>query len=328
MQFRTTIDIHPLRKRIDHHKAILSLGSCFADNVAKRLARAKFPITASPTGILFNPESIADAIERFHATLGGAEPTLEVADLVVADGRYHHFDFHSALSHSNPEQAIAQMQQALTIGSRALAQSQVVIITFGTAFAYRHNDRAKIVANCHKQPHHIFTREMLSAEDIAQRYTALLHGPLQGKQVIFTISPIRHLSDGLEQNSLSKATLRVAIGKIMTECDNAEYFPSYEIVQDELRDYRFYCEDMTHPSKVAIDYVWERFSSAAFDLSTQQIAQQAEKIVAASEHRPFDATTEQHRSFCRRMLEQIAALETKWPAMQFEAEKAIFGSFL
>ena len=328
MQFQTHIQIRPFEQKIDHSQPILSLGSCFADNIAKRLQRAKFDTTAAPTGILFNPESIARAIERFDRAREdkGSLPTIK--ELHQANGVWYNYDFHSSLSHIDADVALAQMSDAVMRGAEALAEAKVVIITFGTAFVYRLNDSGEVVANCHKQPQRLFTREMLSAEDIAQRYNALLQGPLADKRVIFTLSPVRHLGDGLEQNSLSKATLRVAIAEIVAKNNNADYFPSYEIMMDELRDYRFYADDMAHPSALAVEYIWERFSQTALSCATLDAIKRIEHIMAAAEHRPFNPESDAHRAFCRKMLAECELLQRELPGVCLDSEKEYFKTYL
>lgn len=323
MEFRTIIPIEPFSRRIDHSQHILSLGSCFADNIAKRLADAKFHVTASPTGILFNPESIASAIERFAAR---HYPTM--IDLQYGNEKWFSLDFHSSLSNSDVTIALDAMRRGVDRGADAMIKADTYIITFGTAFVYRHIESDRIVANCHKLPQSHFKREMLTVEDIVGRYAALLEGVLKNKRVIFTVSPIRHLSDGMEANSLSKATLRVAIGELTKHYANTLYFPSFEIVNDELRDYRFYADDMTHPSKLAIDYIWERFSEAAFSTSTRQLIERIERITSAAAHRPFNPDSDSHRSFCRKKLEEIAALEDISTEIDWSEEKAHFASYL
>lgn len=329
MQFRTTIDVKPFEHKIDHRSRILSLGSCFATRVAEQLAHAKFSVTSSPTGILFNPESIASAIDRFDAVARGdwgAMPAAE--DLMHDNGRWFSFDFHSDFSHSAADVALQRMREGVERGAEALSQADTLIITFGTAFVYRSRQTGEVVANCHKQPQALFEREMLSAEQIAARYTALLQGPLRDKRVIFTLSPVRHLGDGLEQNSLSKATLRVAIGQITEQSANATYFPSYEILMDELRDYRFYADDMMHPSAVAVEYILKRFREAAFTEPTLSLTSQIEQITRAAAHRPFDTEGEKHKQFCHRMMERIEQLQSQHPQLDFEEEKAAFGRYL
>ena len=323
MQFRTTVKIESLKQKIGHNDSILSLGSCFADNIASRLAAAKFQITASPSGVLFNPESIASAIERYSRA---AAPTAE--ELREGDEGWYSFDFHSSLSHSEREVALAQMQQAVEQGAEALAKAKVVIVTFGTAWVYRLKENGRVVANCHKQHQSLFSREMLSIEEIVERYAPLMEGVLAGKKVIMTVSPIRHLSDGLEANSLSKAILRVAIDKLAERYDNVHYFPSFELLNDDLRDYRFYADDMTHPSAVAIDYIWERFEEYAFSAATTDIIKRLRKIADAVAHRPLNADTEAHRNFCLKMIGEIAAMECVTRGIDFSEEKRHFKQFL
>ena len=328
MQFQTHIQIRPFEQKIDHSQPILSLGSCFADNIAKRLQRAKFDTTAAPTGILFNPESIARAIERFDRAQEDKSSLPTIEELHQANGVWYNYDFHSSLSHDDANVALAQMSNAVMRGAEALTVANVVIITFGTAFVYRLNDSDEVVANCHKQPQRLFSREMLSAEDIVQRYNALLQGPLANKRVIFTLSPVRHLGDGLEQNSLSKATLRVAIAEIMAKNSNADYFPSYEIMMDELRDYRFYADDMAHPSALAVEYIWERFTQTALSEATLEAIKRIEHIMAAAEHRPFNPESDAHRAFCRKMLSECELLQRELPCVCLDSEKEYFKTYL
>ena len=329
MQFRTTIELKPFDRRIDHSQPILSLGSCFASNVAERLSRAKFCVTSSPTGILFNPESIAATLDRFDAVARGDNGALPAAeDLAYGNERWFSYDFHSDFSATDATDALATMQEAVRHGAQALKDAQVVIIPFGTAFVFRHKQSGDVVANCHKQPQALFQREMMSAEQIAARYISLMQGPLAGKQVIFTVSPVRHLADGLEQNSLSKATLRVAVDLIQKACPNAYYFPSYEIVMDELRDYRFYADDMTHPSRMAIDYIWERFGEVAFSDKTKALNERIERIVKASEHRPFNRNGQEYKAFCRTQREKITQLESEHPSVCMAKEKEFFDTYL
>lgn len=321
--FRTVVQIAPLRTRLGHGSRILSLGSCFADNMARRMQRAKFHVTASPAGILFNPESVARAIEafdRFDTAKDIAEAGLR--EVEHASGRYFSYDFHSSLSASDAQTARAKMTAALRTGAEALKEADTIIITFGTAWVYRLRRDGETVANCHKQPQTLFTRELLDVPSIVRRYGALLEGPLRGRRVILTVSPVRHLGDGLEGNSLSKALLRVAVAELCTRYEQAEYFPSYEILNDELRDYRFYADDMTHPSDMAVEYIWQRFAEAAFDERTRRAADAAERIVRAAEHRPFDPGSEESDTFRRTMTARIDALCREYPEIDLTAERA------
>lgn len=330
MQFRTYINIKPAAEQIDHTKSIFSLGSCFAENIASRLQRAKFHVASSPTGILFNPESIANTLDKLtlFANADTAKRLIE-AELRNTDGRWYNYNFHSVFCDSNKAHATDKMVSAHMAGVNALQSADIVIITFGTAWAYYLKECGEVVANCHKQPQSLFSRQLLSVEHIAKRYDKLLSdGALAQKRVIFTVSPIRHLADGAEDNSLSKATLRVAIAELVRNHSNVEYFPSFEIVNDELRDYRFYADDMVHPSPLAIDYIWQRFSEYAFNTTTRQLIEQIARITQAAEHKPFEPTSEAHKRFCRQKLSQIEELKRAYPTLDFGKEIEAFCKYL
>ena len=330
MQFRTYINIKPAAEQIDHTKSIFSLGSCFAENIASRLQRAKFQVVSSPTGILFNPESIANTLDKLtlFANADAAKRLIE-AELRNTDGRWYNYNFHSMFCDSDKSHATDKMVSAHMAGVNALQSADIVIITFGTAWVYRLKENGEVVANCHKQSQAQFVKQLLSAEDIAKRYDKLLSdGALAQKRVIFTVSPIRHLADGAEDNSLSKATLRVAIAELVRNHSNVEYFPSFEIVNDELRDYRFYADDMVHPSPLAIDYIWQRFSEYAFNTTTRQLIEQIARITQAAEHKPFEPTSEAHKRFCRQKLSQIEELNRAYPTLDFGKEIEAFCKYL
>ena len=329
MKFRTEIDIKPWQEPLEYSDRILCLGSCFATNIAQRLSQRKFRVASSPTGILFNPASIALAIERLVAYNNGdinALPQRE--ELQYANGLWFHYDFHSSFSHSDADKAIEQIQRAVKTGAEALKLADTVIITLGTSLAYRHTENGQIVANCHKQPQRLFQREMLDIEAISERYIKLCLNLLGDKHIIFTVSPIRHLSDGLEINSLSKAVLRVALDRIAQHADNVTYFPSFEIMNDELRDYRFYAEDRTHPTPLAINYIWERFAQAAFSDETTKLIAQIEQIATDVAHRPFNPSGEAYKTFCIKNLARIEELNTEYPLLDFTEEKRHFSKYL
>lgn len=323
MEFFTHIDIAPFEKKIDHTCHIFSTGSCFAQNIAQKLLDSKFQVTASPTGILFNPESIARCIEIMDSNHNITEDELRCANEV-----WFSYDFHSSYSATDKHTALEQMQQAVNRGAAALKQTDVVIITFGTAWVYRLLENDKVVANCHKQPHSLFSRERQSVAEITERWSKLLSSTLKEKQVIFTVSPIRHLSDGLEQNSLSKSTLRIAIAELTSRHANAHYFPSFEIMNDELRDYRFYADDMVHPTPLAIDYIWQRFAQVAIEKESLDIIERIKKISQAAMHRPLNPNSESHKEFCRRQLAEIEKFKLSFPTIDFSKEKAIFVAHL
>ena len=319
MDFFTHIKIAPFQQKICHAKQIFSIGSCFAENIAQRMCRAKFHITSSPMGTLFNPASIASSIDIL-----ANKHTIADEELQYANELWFSYDFHSSFSSIDKEKTQKSMQQSIDQGAKALANAEVVIVTFGTAWIYRLKSNNKVVANCHKQPQALFNRELLTIEEIIANWGNLLDSTLKEKQVIFTISPIRHLSDGLEQNSLSKSILRVAIAELVAKHNNALYFPSFEIMNDELRDYRFYADDMTHPSPLAIDYIWQRFAQTAISEESLRLMDRIAKISQAASHRPFNPQSDAYHNFCQKQLEEIEKINHTYPAIDFSEEKAIF----
>ncbi len=317
MKFRTEIEIAKIAEGLEHSAKIFALGSCFAESISERLAKAKFSVTTNPFGVMFNPFSIADAIERLDNARAFA-----VCDIKAGRDAFFSFDAHSSLDGKTQTEAFANLNRAVAQGGKALAEADWVILTFGTAWIYEKEGR--VVANCHKQPASQFTRRRLSVAEIVERYDALFDGALRDKKVILTVSPVRHIGDGLQENSVSKATLRLAVEELVAKHENAHYFPSYEILIDDLRDYRYYGEDLAHPSKVAVDYVWERFCEAVLSPEAQALLPRIAQIVAAAEHRPFNPESEEHKAFCRKMLERMKAL----PEIDFSLEKSVFERYL
>lgn len=317
MKFRTEIEAAPLAEGLEYGAKIFALGSCFAENISARLAKAKFSVVSNPLGVLFNPYSIANAIER----LADAR-TFAVCDIRAGRDSFFSFDAHSSLDGKTHTDAFANLNRAVAQGSKALAEAEWVILTFGTTWVYERD--GKVVANCHKQPSAEFTRRRLSVAEIVERYNRLFEGVLRDKRVILTVSPVRHIGDGLQENSVSKATLRLAAEELVAKHANAYYFPSFEILIDDLRDYRYYTEDMAHPSKVAVDYVWEQFCKAVLSPAAQELLPRVMQIVAAAEHRPFNPESESHKEFCRAMKQKIERLAD----IDFSLEESIFNNYL
>ena len=307
----------PLAERIDHSAKIFALGSCFAERISERLARAKFRVSSNPFGALFNPLSIAKSIERL-----ATKCEFLARDLHSGGEGYYTFDAHSSLNGNSETEALERLNEAVSQGAKALNEANWVILTFGTAWVYER--KGKAVANCHKQPAKEFERRRLSVEEIVKQYTSLFDGILQGKKIILTVSPVRHLGDGLQENSVSKAILRLAVEQLCEQYENVHYFPSYEIMMDDLRDYRYYDEDLAHPSKVAVDYIWEQFIRSAVSEEAQKLLPMVEQIVTAAKHRPFNPTSEEHRAFCRKMLAKADAIS----GIDLEREKSFFEEYL
>ena len=317
MKFRTEIEIAPLTARIGYRHRLLAVGSCFAEHIAGRLAAAKFRIAVNPTGVLFNPLSVAGTL---HALLERRPVRREE---LHADGElWFHYDFHGSFSADDPDRALASMNAARQAGAEALEAADFVLLTFGTAWVYERD--GGVVANCHRQPAAAFVRRRLTVGEIVAACAPLFDGALAGKQIVLTISPVRHIGDGLPENALSKAILRVAAAELAERCPNVHYFPAYEIVTDDLRDYRFYADDLVHPAPQAIAYVWEQFAAAALDDEAQRLLPEVEAVVAAARHRPRNPHGAAHAAFCRHCLERIAAL----PDLDFAEERRYFGQYV
>lgn len=309
MKFRTEIETSPLGVQIGYENRVLTLGSCFAAHIAEKLAGAKFRVTANPSGILFNPLSIAAAIRSY------ASPATVTREELGYDGDvWYHFGFHGNFSAPTAEEALGRMNAARQSGAEALRTSDRVILTFGTAWVYERE--GEVVANCHRRPAAEFSRRRLSVGEIVGTFAELIEGPLTGKQIILTVSPVRHIGDTLAGNAVSKAALRLAAEELKQRYNCVEYFPAYEIVTDDLRDYRFYADDLVHPAPQAVAYIWEKFTATALTDRARNLLPEAEAITAAAAHRPRNPQGEAHRAFCRRQLERIAAL----PEMDFQSE--------
>lgn len=323
MRFRTELTPEPLpaEAAIDYSSRLLGMGSCFADRVAARLAAAKFRVTANPFGVLFNPLSVAAALERFAA--GEAFAAAELRRTPA--GAWYHDDLHSSFDRAGRDEALAAANAAVAAGCRALRDATHVAVTFGTAWLYERAETGRVVANCRKLPASLFRRRRASVDEIVGRFEALLDGPLRGRHLILTVSPVRHLGDTLEGNAVSKALLRLAAdGLAARHPDAVHYFPACELLLDDLRDYRFYADDLVHPAPAAVDYIWEKFAAAALTPRAQELLPRVERIVAAAAHRPFAPQSEAYRDFCRRRLAEIEAMAE----VDFSAERAFFGGHL
>lgn len=318
MKFRTEISIKPFARNIGYPSRIFAAGSCFAENIAERMRQAKFDVASNPTGILFNPASIAAALSRF-----ADGKVYDETEIIEADGKWFSYDAHTSLDGHTKEEALRNLNEAVTVGHTKLAAADTVILTFGTAWIYELNETGRTVANCHKRPQSLFTRRRLSIAEIVETYAPLMNGILKDKHVIITVSPVRHTADGPDGNSASKAVLRLAADELAAAYPNVDYFPSFEIMNDDLRDYRFYDEDLVHPSRQAVEYIWEHFAKAALSDKARRLLPEAERIAAAARHRPFDPTGEAYREFCRKTVEAMDSM----PEIDFSAEREILRRF-
>ena len=316
MNFTTKIPITQNANPIDYNSKIVSFGSCFAENMGDKLLYYKFQTQVNPFGIIFNPFSIEKLIERVVL-----QRYFTKDDIFFFNERWHCYEVHSELSDADAEVVLSKLNRILSDTQKQLQQATHIIITYGTSWVYRHIETNAIVANCHKVPQKQFSKELLSIDSIqkAIQNTVSLIATLNPKcNFIFTVSPVRHLKDGFVENQVSKAHLIAAIyATTNTKQQTLNYFPSYEIMMDELRDYRFYADDMMHPSSMAIDYIWERFAATQIDanaIATMELVQTIQKGLA---HRPFNPNSESHQKFEANLKEKIATLEAQYSFMKF-----------
>ena len=318
MQFRTKIPIPQSNFPIDYNSKIVSLGSCFAENVAEKLDYYKFQNNCNSFGIIFNPVSIEKII---HKVVN--QELFTEKDIFFYNERWHSFDVHSDLSNANKEALIANLNAIIILAKQQLQDATHIIITYGTSWVYRNVESKKIVANCHKVPQAAFTKEILSTETIdksIQNTIDLIQKINPTVNFIFTVSPVRHLKDGFVENQVSKAHLISAIHKVLqVSPSGAEgaYFPGYEIMMDELRDYRFYAEDMIHPTQVAIDYIWQRFSETTISIESHPVMDEVETIQKGLAHRPFDPNSESHQQFLSKLQTKCAKLVSQYSFIKF-----------
>ena len=291
MEFRTTVKTGENRSWLHHDDNVMLMGSCFSDNIGAKLRAALINATVNPTGTLYNPISIAQCVTR----LIDNEP-IAGQNLFMQGGVWNSFDFHSRHSLPDKQAAINHMNDCISRGHEALRNAQLLTITLGSAIVYRLRSTGEVVANCHKVPQHEFERKMSSVSEMAQVIDSMLtrlHEFNPELRIILTVSPIRHIADGLDTNSLSKASLRVAIHQaIARHSEYCDYFPSYEIMLDDLRDYRFYNNDMVHPSDVAVEYIWQAFQATYLDDHSALAVARCERIHKRLQHRPMSTNRE------------------------------------
>ena len=276
MQLITPVTISPSSLRIDYETPLLLLGSCFTDEIGGRLQAAGFDVLCNPFGTLYNPLSIVACLER-----AVENRLMEDNDLMRHDGLWHSWLHHSRFSHSDKDVCLARCNEAVGQTYSFLKRKPLLIVTLGTAWVYYYQGR--VVANCHKVPPRQFERRRLNVGEIVSAWQPLMER--LACAVLFTVSPIRHLADGAHGNQLSKATLLLAVDALTEVLPQAGYFDSYELLMDEMRDYRFYARDMCHPSEVAVDIVWERFREAYMSADTREQVRQREKEFRQSQHR-------------------------------------------
>ena len=315
MHFTTKVPVKSYEYPINYSSKLLLLGSCFAENIGEKFDYFKFQATTNPFGIIFNPVSIEKLVKR-----AVNRKVFTDADVFFHNDLWHSYDVHSGCSHSDKEILLKQLNAAVEVMYRQIVEASHILITYGTSWVYRLKATNEIVANCHKVPQNEFTKEILSPETTAQSIQNTMNLIRQINpevMFIFTISPVRHTKDGFPENQRSKAHLIAAVHATVLDNTKFNYFPSYEIMMDELRDYRFYADDMLHPSQKAIDYIWIRFFENYINADCFDIMQEVCNIQKGLAHRPFNPETKQHQHFLETLNQKIIRLQSQFPHFQF-----------
>ena len=332
MELSTRVIIQESSIRINYNSRLAFFGSCFADNISAQFASKKFKVFANPFGTVYNPLSIEHNIQNIaKAKVFGEQ---DVFKDERSDGLWHSWDAHSTLSASSREECIAKLNNACAQAREFLQQADTAFITLGSAFVY--SLKGKVVANCHRQDPRLFERRMITVEEAAEAIRGIVGclRKIADKElhIVFTVSPLRHMGDGAHGNNLSKATLLLAVEKtiagMQAPANPLEYFPSYEIVMDELRDYRFYESDMIHLSKTAEEYIFERMVETYCDMTTYGYIARVEKFMKEANHRVSDTHSPAAAAFAQKAIAQAENLEKAIPGLDLGAEIAKFREIL
>lgn len=323
--FRTVVTVEKPPFQISYADRIVSIGSCFSENIGKKFKDSKFNININPFGQQYNPYSIANAIHR----LIDARPYTE-ADLVYHDELYHSFDHHGSFSQSTKEETLELINENLKQASEDLKNATVLFLTFGTSHVFSLKSNNKRVSNCHKLSGNNFDKRLMPPEEI---YVALsealdkLSTVNHQLSTVLTVSPVRYFAFGHHENTVSKAHLFSAIHQLQQDDEQLYYFPAYELVMDDLRDYRFFAEDMLHPNYQATDYVWQKLRDSMFSKKTNAVLHDIEEVLLAARHRPRNANSDAHKKFVLKSLAKIEKLKTE-EQLNFKAEETLLQGFL
>jgi len=323
--FRTHIGSSSFPFSVDHKSSVVMIGSCFSENIGQHLLDNKLHTTINPFGILFNPFSIMNALERM---LNNRPYTLD--ELSKSGENWVSLDHHGKFNGRDSVEVLHQINIQLETGRKALLEADVVFITLGSAWVYHHLEQDHTVANCHKIPNKEFQKRLLSYQDvhlILKHIPAFFKSKKMPANIVFTVSPVRHWKDGPLENQRSKSILNSAIHEVVDSEERCHYFPSYEYMMDDLRDYRFYAADMLHPNEQAIDYIWDKFQQSFFSDETRIVCKEVKAVVEAANHRPMDPESNSFQRFLLKQLDLINGLETKYPSLDLKEERQRFEGF-
>ncbi|MCP4130022.1 MAG: GSCFA domain-containing protein [bacterium] len=322
MKFLTEINIEPLADLIEHKHRIITMGSCFAENLSEYFIADKFSVMGNPFGVLYNPISIFNVLKCI-----AENKVFSRDDLVQHMDEWHSFYFHSDFSHHDPDVCLKRINAVLKETGDFIKKADWMILTYGSAFTYQYKKNGFTVSNCHKIPAKEFEKNLLPPDRVEETIVDTidtLRDLNPGLRFIFTVSPVRHWSDGAVENQLSKSTLLVALHSVLKKYNSAFYFPSYEIMMDELRDYRFYKQDLLHPNKTAVEYIRDKFCVAAMSGQCRSALEDMRRLASAMAHRPRNRQSPGHRKFLGQQLELLKRYKEKYPYVDFSNEIEFF----
>ena len=315
INFRTEVSLPKVKKQLSYRQNALMIGSCFTENIGNYLKDHYFPVLTNPCGILYNPASMASCIDLLVN-----EIQITSSDLFYANDLWNNFHFHNRYSHPNQQSALTGMNESLANASRQLRSASHLFLTFGTSWIYREKEHNTIVGNCHKLPASHFSRERLAVEDMTNLWIEKLDQLFAFRPdlfVVLTVSPIRHFKDGSFENQVSKSGLFLLIDQLLNHFgrERISYFPSYEIIMDELRDYRFYAPDMLHLSEVATAFVQDKFNEVFLDNESREISFTVDKIAKSLAHKPFHGENSSYLDLLSRLEQEVSLLAKNHPGV-------------
>lgn len=324
MDLRTHIDIEPSINRISYQTPVMFIGSCFAASIGSKLEAGRLPVIINPSGTVYNPVSVAASLNNIIR-----EKKFDTADLYYHNRTWLSFSHYTDFSGETTEFVLDKINRRSLEAKEFMGKARFLFITFGTARVFKFKETGEIVSNCHKLPSGLFERELLSVDDIVNlwnRQLDLIQSHFPELKIVFTISPVRHWKDGAHGNQVSKSVLFLAVEALLKHPVEPLYFPAYELLMDDLRDYRFYDDDMLHPSKLAVDYIWNAFSGCFIDRETMDLWNEAAKIIKGASHRFRDSG--EKKKFAENMLGKISNLEKRISSIDFREEKKYFQTLI
>lgn len=326
MEFRTISEIKRADETIDYSSGVMMMGSCFAGEIGRQFRAGKMNVLINPFGVLYNPLSTARSLEMIMEG-----KTFRREDLHHYDNKYLSFYHDTGFSSRESSISLDRINRSISCANDFLSSATFLFITYGTAWVYRWKENKELVANCHKIPAAQFTRHLLTREDILKTWQDVIvqvRNFNRDLKIVFTVSPVRHLKDGAHGNQVSKATLLMAIEDMIAGDNDLSYFPSYEIMLDDLRDYRFYAKDMVHPSDAAIEYIWEKFRECYFSPGTNTIYARVKKITDARNHKITGDDVDSINEFSQSILQKISNIKKDFPGVDMEEEEKYFSDLL